>query len=94
MEIKHDNTKVPIGQRLAMQRMVNDFTNTGKQAVAIICEHHVDDAKKNVVAAYCRVREMYYGGERKWRPPDRKMTVREFIDNFQKFSAVKEGVSK
>lgn len=94
MEIKHGDTKVPIGQRLAMQRMVDDFTSAGKQAVAIICEHHVDDAEKNIVAAYCRVREMYYGGEKKWHPPDKKMTVREFIDNFQRFSAKKEGLPK
>lgn len=94
MEIKHGNTKVPIGQRFAMQRMVNDFTNAGKQAVAIICEHHVDNAEKNIVAAYCRVREMYYSGERKWRPPDRKMTVKEFIGSFPKFSAIKKEVSK
>lgn len=94
IEVKHGNTRVPIGQKIAMQRMVDDFTKIGKQAVAIVCEHRVDDADKPVIAAICRVREIYYGGEHKWRPPDKRMTVREFIDSFQKYSASKEGVSK
>lgn len=89
-EVKHGNAKVPVGQRVAMQRMVDDFTKVGKRAVAIICEHHVDDVDKPVIAAYCRVREFYYGGERRWRPPDKRMTVQEMVNGFRKFSKSKE----
>lgn len=38
-EVKHGNAEVPFGQRLALQRMVDDFTKIGKQAVVFICEH-------------------------------------------------------
>lgn len=86
IEVKHNGAKVPVGQRIAMQRMVDDFTKAGKQAMAIVCEHYIDDAREPVVMAKCRVRELYYGGEHKWRPPDKKMTVREAVDNFQSFS--------
>ena len=61
IEVKYGKTKVPFGQRLAIERMVDDFTKIGKPAVAIVCEHTVKDADKHVVAAACKVREIYYG---------------------------------
>lgn len=90
IEAKHGNAKVPVGQRVAMQRMVEDFTKAGKKAVAIVCEHNINDTNKPVIAAYCRVREFYYGGEHKWRPPDKRMTVQEMVKGFVKFSKAKE----
>ena len=66
--------------------MVDDFTKAGKKAVAIVCEHKVDDTDKPVVAAFCKVRELYYGGEHKWRPPDSPMNVRQAIDKFRKYA--------
>lgn len=90
IEVKHGNAEVPVGQRVAIQRMVDDFTKIGKRAVAIVCEHHIDDVDKPVIAAYCSVREFYYGGERRWRPPDKRMTVQEVINSFRKFSKSKE----
>ena len=86
IEAKHGKSRVPIGQRLAIQRMIDDFTAAGKLAMAIICEHHVEDIDEPVVMAKCLVREFYYGGEHQWRPPDKPLTVREAIDNFQRFS--------
>lgn len=52
LEVKHKDARVPYGQRLAIQRMVDDFTKAGKKAVAIVCEHKVDDTDKPVVAAF------------------------------------------
>lgn len=86
IEVKHGKANVPIGQRLALQRMVEDFTFAGKQAIAIVCEHEVDNVNQPVVAADCIVREFYYGGEHMWRPPDNKMNVRELVDAFRIFS--------
>ena len=37
IEVKYGKTKVPFGQRLAIERMVDDFTKIGKPAVAIVC---------------------------------------------------------
>lgn len=91
LEVKHDNAKVPWGQRLALQRMVDDFTKAGKKAVVIVCEHDIDDTDKPVVAAVCNVRELYYGGEKKWRPPDEPMTVRQAIVGFRRYSKKQKG---
>lgn len=66
--------------------MVDDFTKVGKQAVAFVCEHTVRDANKPVVAAWCKVREIYYGKEKQWRAPDNEITVREAVDSFQRYS--------
>lgn len=85
-EIKYGGAEVPVGQKLALQRMVDDFTKVGKQAVAFVCEHTVHDAEKPVIAAWCKVREIYYGKEKQWRAPDSEITVREAVDNFQRYS--------
>lgn len=85
-EVKYGSAEVPLGQKLAIQRMVGDFTKVGKQAVAFVCEHTVRDANKPVVAAWCKVREIYYGKEKQWRAPDNEITVREAVDSFQRYS--------
>lgn len=85
-EVKYGNAEVPFGQKLAIQRMVDDFTKAGKQAVAFICEHTVRDVDKPVVAAWCKVREIYYGKEKQWRAPDNEITVRDAVHSFQRYS--------
>ena len=85
-EVKLSGAEVPMGQRLALQSMVDDFTKVGKQAVALICEHTVGDSDKHLVAAWCKVREIYYGEEKKWRAPTNEITVRDAVDSFQKYS--------
>ena len=89
-EVKYGDAEVPFGQRLALQRMVDDFTKVGKQAVVFICEHTVRDANKPVVVAWCKVREIYYGKEKEWRAPDIELSVRAAVDSFQKFSKLIE----
>ena len=91
LEVKHRGAAVPYGQRLAIERMVDDFTTVGKSAVAIICEHQIDDPDKPVVAAYCKVREIYYGNEHMWRQPDDSINVRQAIDCFCQYTTKKKG---
>lgn len=85
-EIKYGSAAVPFGQRLALQRMVDDFTKAGKQAVAFVCEHTVRNSDKPVVAAWCKVREIYDGLEKTWRAPETEMTVRDAVESFQRYS--------
>lgn len=85
-EVKFGDAEVPKGQKLALQRMVDDFTRVGKQAVVFVCEHSVRDEDTPVVAAWCKVREIYYGHEKRWRHPDRELTVRQAVNAFHKFS--------
>ena len=89
-EVKYGDAEVPLGQKLALQRMVDDFTKIGKQAVVFICEHEVRDTDRPVIAAWCKVREIYYGKEKQWRAPDSEITVREAVDSFMEHSQLKK----
>lgn len=81
-EVKYDGAQVPLGQKLALERMINDFSQKGKQSIAFICDHTVRDTHKSIVLAWCKVREIYYGGEKVWRKPEKELTVREAINDF------------
>lgn len=85
-EVKYGDTEVPIGQKLALKRMVDDFTKIGKQAIVLICEHRVSNYKAPIVAANCKVREIYYGEEKKWRKIEEDLSVKTAVELFQKYS--------
>lgn len=87
-EVKFADTPVPTGQKLALRRMVDDFTKAGKKAVALVCEHTVRNTDKPIIMARCRVREIYHGDEKRWRTPVREINVREAIDGFQEHSKI------
>ena len=79
-EVKHGGKDVPRGQRLALERFVADVCRGGKMALAAVVEHHVDDPAEDVVLARCRVREVYVGGQNRWRLPNRDMDARECME--------------
>lgn len=81
-EVKYGNADVPRGQRLCLQRMVDDFKKAGKKAIAIVVEHCVDDANEAVDNANCQVREIYTSGATGWRPPKMPCRLKELIDEF------------
>ena len=84
VEVKYKKTRVPYSQRLAIQRMVDDFTRAGKRAIALVAEHYNTDPRNPVIAAECSVRELYYGKEGRWREPTHELTVRQAVDDFRK----------
>ena len=47
-EIKFKGSAVPYGQRLALQRMVDDFAAAGKRAIVLICEHCALCCQRNI----------------------------------------------
>ena len=87
VEVKYKNKRVPYSQKLAIQRMIEDFTKAGKRAIALIAEHYESDPRKPVIAASCKVRELYYGKECQWRAPTYDITVRQAVDSFRNSTA-------
>ena len=87
VEVKYKNKRVPYSQKLAIQRMIEDFTKAGKRAIALVAEHYESDPRKPVIAANCRVRELYYGEECQWRAPTCDLTVRQAVDSFRDSTA-------
>ena len=92
-EIKHGNKEVPIGQRLVLERMVNNAAATGKDAVAIVAEHSVEDPELPVFVRLCRVREIYWGSEKRWRKPHKELTAGEAADTIINMAKMKGVVS-
>lgn len=82
IEIKKKGVKVPYGERMTLQRMINDFWRAGKQAVAIVADHRVFNPAEDVIVADCIVREVYTSRERTWRPPKKMMTVENLVRLF------------
>lgn len=81
LEYKHREKELPYGQRLAIERMAQDFTAAGKRVVAIVAEHEIDNVAKDIPAGACIVREVYLGAGA-WRPPRNKQSVKTLVDSF------------
>ena len=82
LEMKYREKDVPIGQKLALERLVKDSEKAGKLAIAIVAEHEVYDCNEPVFVKNCVVREVYYSKEKVWRPPKHIVTVQEMVDAF------------
>ena len=74
-EIKYKDAQLPYGQRLALERMVKDFTTAGKKAMALVVEHFIDDTSEQVDAAECFVREVFHSDNLTWQPPKYKIKL-------------------
>ena len=82
LEIKLKGVNVLGGERLALERMVNDFSNAGKESMAVIADHRVFNTSEDVIVRDCVVREIYHSREKIWRPTKRMMTVGTLLDSF------------
>ena len=82
IEVKTKGVKLLWGERLSLQRMVDDFGKVGKDSIAIVADHTVFDKSEDVMVSECIVREIYSSREHIWRPPKRMITVRSLIDSF------------
>lgn len=81
-ELKHGDTEMPEGQRLALRRMIDDSRAAGKQAVLFVCEHYVDDCNIDVDASQAIVGKFYYNGE--WYD-GHGATLKEKLSSFIKY---------
>lgn len=64
IEMKHRDAKLPQGQRIALERMVNDFSHSGKMACVLLCSHCIDNCHDSIKAENTIVIGVYYNG--KW----------------------------
>jgi len=81
-EVKIWDKDVPYGQKLALERFVKDASRAGKEAIAVVVEHHLTNPDEDVTLADCTVREIFVSGEHRWRPTSEPMTAQELADSY------------
>jgi len=79
IEAKHQNTGLPYGQRLAIERLCDACGETKRAALALIVSHQTPPDQQ-VDYATCVVAEFRF--RREWRVPTRRLLTRDAIDHF------------
>jgi len=79
-EIKYKDAKLSLGQRIALERLVNDTAKLGKKSILLVAEHQTHDTADNVDVASCKIRCFFYAG--KWTTPDNAITVNDAVTKF------------
>ena len=80
VEAKYGKADLPLGQKLALERLVDCVGETHRQSLLIIAYHNVPYSDY-VDIAKCGVKE--YRSNHQWRKPKNNITVREMIDKFR-----------
>ena len=84
IELKYIGADVPFGQRLAIERLINDLSTTGKSCVAFIAEHNAGCENcecDDIIARYAVVRQIYYN--HKWHNViSKKETLGDLVVRF------------
>jgi hypothetical protein len=74
-ELKHGNSELPVGQRLALERLVDDIQRGGKRAYGLISRHWTSG---DIDVGLTEVSEFRYKYE--WKIPEREWLTVDFID--------------
>ena len=80
-EVKTGQKDVPLGQRICLERLVDNMNKSGKYAVSVVCEHYTPPGK-DIDLSQCVIRKVYYKG--RWLENYYGMLVKEFTDNVVK----------
>ena len=80
LEAKLKETLLLKSQRLALERMTDDLSKTGKSTICIIVRHEIDDPKQDIDATKTTVREYRWLGE--WHFPKDICNTKDMIDWF------------
>lgn len=84
MEMKLTGAEMPYGQELALERLVDAITESGRHnACALLCRHDKKNPDEDIVAAETNVERIYWNGA--WRATKRRRTAKEVIDSFLHF---------
>lgn len=81
-EAKLAGKDVPRGQKLALERLIQNAKRARKHGIAMIVEHNVEDCTKDIILRDCMVREIITTENMKWRPPRRSITAKDMSDAY------------
>lgn len=84
-EFKYGNAPIPNGQKMALERIVDNCANAGKLAILCICRHKAPEGQ-HIDAAQSLVSDVYIGGGGyvggKWYPEMHGRNLRQVCDAF------------
>jgi len=75
IEVKFNNSILPMGQRLALERLCDNLQNAKKETYLLIARH---SSNSDIDVAKCRLIKYRYN--KKWRHPKENITIRAVID--------------
>ena len=81
IEIKYKDAKLPFGQRLALERLI-DIISKEKKAILILARHE-NEPKEDIDAANCEVTQYYF--RQTWHNEKLKRKLKDFCDWFIKY---------
>lgn len=81
-EAKLKDKDVLFGQKLALERLIQNAFGSKKHGIAMIVEHDEEDATKDIILKNCMVREIYTTENMKWRPPNYDITAKDMSDAY------------
>lgn len=79
-EAKMKGKDVPTGQRLALERFIQNVRIAKRHGIAMIVEHDVQDTDRDIYLKDCTVRELITTENMTWRPPKYEITVKNITD--------------
>lgn len=80
LELKLTDAILSDGQRLALERLTDDLSRSGKKSLCIIASHDTQDSEGDIDVANAIVAEYRWGG--KWLNPKIQYNVKQFMDLF------------
>ena len=80
MEVKRKGNKIPIGQRLVLERIANSW-HTNK-VVVLYVTHNFKNDNKDIPLKECNVESIYLG--RVWKESKRQISLVDTIKGFSK----------
>ena len=79
IEIKYGDNEVPLGQKLALERLTDDLERSGKPTFTIIASHNISNSKDDIDVANTIVRMYRFKGS--WIKPN-LITTKKLIEYF------------
>lgn len=84
-EVKTVGAPVPQGQRILFQHFMELVKEAHRDGIAFVAEHDVKDVNMDVYLNNCYVKELMTSDNQTWRPPKRKISVKDITDLFMKY---------
>ena len=84
MEVKYDDSYIPVGQRMLLERLAEAWVAAGKDAVILKVSHNFEDDKKDIPLEKCEVTYIW-DRVKKWKQLDKSVNLITVINKLGEF---------